>query len=66
MVFFILDGCSFHYAQICSKLDILICFQHSASKESSNQRKKIGLDDSFDVTKCLQQIEIPDLLHVCE
>ena len=27
--------------------------------------KKIGFDDSFDVTKCLQQIEIPDLLHVC-
>ena len=28
-------------------------------------RKKIGFDDSFDVTKCLQQIEMPDLLHVC-
>ena len=27
-------------------------------------RKKIGFDDSFDVTKCLQQIEMPDLLHV--
>ena len=27
--------------------------------------KKIGFDDSFDVTKCLQQIEIPDLLHMC-
>ena len=27
--------------------------------------KKIGFDDSFDVTKCLQQIEMPDLLHVC-
>ena len=26
--------------------------------------KKIGFDDSFDVTKCLQQIEMPDLLHV--
>ena len=25
-------------------------------------RKKIG---SIDVTKCLQQIEMPDLLHVC-
>ena len=25
--------------------------------------KKIGFYDSFDVTKCLQQIEIPDLLH---
>ena len=22
-------------------------------------------DDSFDVIKCLQQIEMPDLLHVC-
>ena len=28
-------------------------------------RKKIGFDDSFDVTKCLQQIEMPNLLHVC-
>ena len=26
--------------------------------------KNIGFDDSFDVTKCLQQIEMPDLLHV--
>ena len=26
-------------------------------------RKKIGFDDSFDVTKCLQQIEISDILH---
>ena len=28
-------------------------------------RKKIEYDDSFDVTKCLQQIEMSDLLHVC-
>ena len=28
-------------------------------------KKKPGFDDSFDVTKCLQQIEVPDLLHVC-
>ena len=27
--------------------------------------KKIRFDDSFDVTKCLQQIEIPRLLHMC-
>ena len=27
--------------------------------------KKFGFDDSFDVTKCLQQIEMPDLLHMC-
>ena len=27
--------------------------------------KKIGFDDSFDVTKCLQKIEIPDLHHMC-
>ena len=26
--------------------------------------KKIGFDDSFDVTKCLQQIEIPDSLRI--
>ena len=31
----------------------------------SFSEKKIGFDDSFDVTKCLQQIEMPDLLHVC-
>ena len=24
-----------------------------------------GFDESFDVTKCLQQIETPDLLHMC-
>ena len=29
------------------------------------QKKKIGYDDSFDVTKCLQQIKKHDLLHVC-
>ena len=28
-------------------------------------RKKFGFKDSFDVTKCLQQIEIPVLLHMC-
>ena len=27
--------------------------------------ENLGFDDSFDVTKCLQQIEMPDLLHVC-
>ena len=31
----------------------------------SFSEKKIGFDYSFDVTKCLQQIEMPDLLHVC-
>ena len=28
-------------------------------------QKKIGFNDSFDVTKCLHQIDIPDLLHIC-
>ena len=28
-------------------------------------RKKNGFDDSFDVTKCLQPIDIPDWLHLC-
>jgi len=28
-------------------------------------RKKIGFNDSFDGTKCLQQIEMHDSLHVC-
>ena len=29
-------------------------------------RKKIGFDDSFDGTKCLQLIEMPDLLLMCK
>ena len=28
--------------------------------------KKSGFDDSFDVTKCIKQPEMPDLLHMCE
>ena len=28
-------------------------------------RKKIVFDHSFDATKCLDQIEIPDLLNMC-
>ena len=31
----------------------------------ASPKKKLGFDDSFDVTKRLQQIEIPDLLNVC-
>ena len=26
---------------------------------------KIGFYNSFDETKCLQQIKMPDLLHMC-
>ena len=29
------------------------------------ERKKMEFDESFDVTKCLQQIEIPDIWHTC-
>ena len=29
------------------------------------REKKIGFDVSFDVTKCIQQIEMSDLLNVC-
>ena len=29
------------------------------------EKKKIEFNDSFDVTKCLEQIETSDLLHVC-
>ena len=29
------------------------------------QKKKIEFDNSFDVTECLEQIENPDLPHVC-
>ena len=46
---FRLDGCSFHVAQ------------GKWVFSGKNNR----FDDSFDVTKCLQQIENPDLLHVC-
>ena len=27
--------------------------------------KKIGVDESFDVTKFFQQVEMPDLLNMC-
>ena len=49
---FILDGCLFHVAHVWCKQGLF-------------SRKKIGFDDSFDATKCLQQIEMPELLRVC-
>ena len=49
---FISDGCSFHVAYIWCKQGIF-------------SKKIIEFDDSFDVTKCLQKIEMPYLLHVC-
>ena len=52
IMIFILDGCSFHVAHVWRSKQGLF-------------PKKIGFDDSFDVTECLQQIEMPDLLHVC-
>ena len=45
------DGSSKHIVHVCSN----ICFFP----------KKMGFDDSYDVTKRLQQIKIPDLLHMC-
>ena len=48
---FILNGCPFHYAHVWCKIGIF-------------REKKIGFDYSFDVTKCLQQIEITVLLHI--
>ena len=48
---FIIDGCSFYVAHVLCKKGLF--------------PKKIGFDDSFDLTKCLQQIEMPDLLHLC-
>ena len=44
------DGSSEHVAQVWCKLGLF--------------RKKTGFDDSIDVTKCLKQIEIPELLHM--
>ena len=48
---FILDGCSFYVAHVLCKKGLF--------------PKKIGFDDSFDLTKCLQQIEMHYLLYVC-
>ena len=50
---FILDGCPF------------MLRTYDVNKVFFRRKKKIGFDDSFDVTKCLQQIEMPDLLHIC-
>ena len=47
----ILNGSSEHFAHVWRK---------------KNLKKKLGFDDSFDVIKCLKQIEIPDLIHMCE
>ena len=44
-------GTSEHVAHECSNIVLF--------------RKKIEFDDSFDVTKCIQQIEMPDSLHIC-
>ena len=49
---FVLDGCSFNVA-------------HVRCKQGLFSKTKIEFNDSFDVTKCLEQIEKPDLLHVC-
>ena len=45
---------------------VLIYSEHvvHVSCKNKKKKKKIGFDDSFDVTKCLQQIEVPDLLHM--
>ena len=34
-------------------------------KTRSFSGKKIAFDDYFGGTQCLQQMEIPDLLHIC-
>ena len=49
---YIRDGSSEHDAHIWNKIGLL-------------RQKKIGFDDSVDVTKCLRQIKIADLLHMC-
>ena len=36
---------------------------HVCSKNVFSEKKKIEFD--VDVTKCLQQIETPDLFHIC-
>ena len=35
-------------------------------KQVFSEKKEIGSDDYVDVTKRIQQIEIPNLLHMCE
>ena len=47
---FIFDGCSFRVAHVWCKQGLF--------------PEKIGFDYSFDVIKCLQEIEMPDLLHM--
>ena len=34
-------------------------------KNRSFPRKKIGFDNFFDVTRCIQRIKISNLLHMC-
>ena len=48
---FILNGSSEHVAHLKSKIGL---------SEMNN-----GFDDSFEITKCLQQIDISDLLPMC-
>ena len=37
---------------------------HTYDAKQVFSEKIIGFHDSFDVTKCLQQIEMPELLHM--
>ena len=34
-------------------------------KQVFSEKTNFGIDNSFDVTKCLQPIERPDLFHMC-
>ena len=34
-------------------------------KQVFSEREKIGFNDSAEVTECIQQIEIPNFLHMC-
>ena len=43
---------------------LLISLCARMMKKKVFSEKKIGVDYIFDAAKCLQQIEIPDLLHM--
>ena len=61
--FFISDGCSFHYAHICSKPGISICLRHLVTSiESSNPIFFPG-NDLFYITLCATSSELPSYIR---
>ena len=64
-LFFIRDGCSFHYANIWSKSGMSICWRHLVrSKESSNAKNNFG-KGIFRHT-CVTCSELPSCISTME